>query len=134
MTRTAAFARTRWRFYGYLEDPDEHDARRDEGHPADAPRTDRVLLEPDPPEVVDHERCERLPGDDEGDQSRGAQLRRGDDRAGHVEGAEPAADPDPPGCVAEPRPGGQRLEDEGCDQEQSQRAHEKGDQRRPDGA
>jgi hypothetical protein len=60
-----------------------------------------LFLEADPAVLVDHDGRRSLAGDDGGDQQGGAELRRGEDRAGDVERAEQAADPDPPRRVAD---------------------------------
>ena len=52
------------------------DAGRDERHPEQPARRDRVLVEADPAEVVDGERGDRLAGEDEGEEGRRAELRR----------------------------------------------------------
>ena len=63
-----------------------------------------------------------------------AELRRRDDRAGDVEGAEQAADPDPPGNVAEPSGRRQRLAHERREDEQDDRPDEERHERGADGA
>ena len=61
-------------------------------------------LEPDPAEVVDDERRERLARNDERHECRGTELRGGDDGRGDVERPESTADPHPPRRVADACP------------------------------
>jgi hypothetical protein len=51
-----------------------------------------VLREADPAEVVDDERGDRLPGEDERHERDGAEARGGDDAAEYLEGAQETAD------------------------------------------
>src|SRR5215213_2636982 len=71
-----------------LRQADERDAPGEQRDACDPQRRDRMLVEADPAEVVDEERGDRLACEDQRDESCGAELRRGHDRAEHVERAE----------------------------------------------
>src|SRR5918992_1391413 len=102
--------------------PPPRDARRDEREPEQPARRDRVLLEADEAEVVDRQRGERLPGQDERDEGRSAQLRRGHDAAEDVERAQAAADPHPPRRPGQPLARRRPAVEEQHRHEQRQRA------------
>ena len=81
-----------------LEDSDEQHTGGDECDPDQASGRHMPRLEAHPTEMIDDERRHALAGDDQRNERRGPELRRGDDRADDVEGAERAPDPDPPGA------------------------------------
>ena len=90
-----------------------------------------LRLEADPAEVIDDDGGERLARDDHSDQGRGPEPGSGHDRAGHVERAESAAEPDPPRCVTESAQGRQRLEDERSGRREDDRAGQERDEGGP---
>jgi membrane-associated phospholipid phosphatase len=115
-----------------LKDPHERHARDYERHPGRAAGVDVVLVEADPAVLVDEQRGQRLAGDDEGDQRRGAKPGSSDDRSGDVEGAEQAADPHPPRRVGEARSRRERPPDEHGEDEERDGADYEPCERRPD--
>ena len=133
MSAAAALAAA-CRLPALLKGAHEHDAGRDQEDANETAGCCMLLLEADPAELVDEHRREGLPEDDRRGQRHGPQLRRRDDRARHVEGAEQPADPDPPRDIAQPRERRERPADERRDDEQRDRAHEERDERRPDRA
>jgi hypothetical protein len=68
-----------------LKDPHERDAGADQEEADDPPRGDRMLLEPHPAEVLDDQRGDRLPRDDDGDERNRAEARPRDDAGEDVE-------------------------------------------------
>jgi hypothetical protein len=81
--------------------------------------------------MIDYDGCKRLARHDHGDERRRSEPWRGHDRTCNVEGAESAADPDPPRRMAEPAQRRQRLEDERGGHAQDDRSGEERHERRP---